>query len=65
VKRKFRSEGNRKRWWSLLRALEEVLELLETNWDPIQIQTNWKLEQCTKPVESPEYPTPPFLGQTQ
>ena len=66
VRRKYRSEGSRKRWWFLLKASEEVLELLESKWDPVQIQTSWKLEQCKKPVESPEPPsTSSFLDQAQ
>ena len=65
VKRKYKSDRNRKRWWFLLKASEEVLQSLESNWKPVQIQTNWKLEQCTKPTEIPENPASPFLDQTQ
>ena len=65
VKRKYKSDRNRKRWWFLLKGSEEVLESLESNWEPVQIQTNWKLEQCTKPVEVPDNPTSPFLDQAQ
>ena len=60
---RYRSEVNRKRWWFLLKASEEVLELLESNWDPVQIQTSWKLEQCTKPTEYPEHSS--LLDQAQ
>ena len=31
VKRKYKSDRNRKRWWFLLKASEEVLESLESN----------------------------------
>lgn len=65
VKRKYKSDRNHKRWWFLLKASEEVLESLESNWEHLQIQTNWKLEQCTKPIEVPDNPTSPFLDQTQ
>ena len=65
MKRKYKSDTSRKRWWSLLKASEEVLESLESNWEHVQIQTNWKLEQCTKPIEVPDNPTSPFLDQTQ
>ena len=64
VKSKYKSDTNRKRWWFLLKASEEVLESLESNWEHVQIQMNRKVEQCTKPIEVPDNPTS-FLDQTQ
>ena len=51
VKRRFK-EGDsthRDRWWFLLKADEAVLCELQNLWETVQLQTNWKLETCTKP----------------
>ena len=41
LKRKYKSDRNRKRWFFLLKGSEEVLESLESDWEAVQIQTNW------------------------
>ena len=48
VKRKDRVSAatNKSVWWYIVRADEEILCDLETKWEPIQLQLNWKLEHC-------------------
>ena len=38
---------------------EDSLQALETNWDPVHVQTNWKLKPCYKPLSACENPIPP------
>ena len=47
VRKKTRSDTNR--WWFLLKGTESLLCKLEGEWDKVSLQTNWKLEPCTKP----------------
>ena len=42
-------DSNKMKWWFILRGDENTLKMLESDWERIQIQTNWKLEQCTAP----------------
>ena len=48
IKRKFKTAHNdHKRvtkWWFVIRGKEEVLEKLHREWNPIAVQTAWKLE---------------------
>ena len=37
---------------------EEVLALLEGEWERVSLQTNWKLEPCTKPKPADDKPSP-------
>ena len=46
VRKKTRSDTNR--WWFLLKGTEPLLCKLEGEWDKVSLQTNWKLEPCTK-----------------
>ena len=50
VRKKTRSDTNR--WWFLLKGTEPLLCKLEGEWDKVSLQTNWKLEPCTKPSDS-------------
>ena len=50
VRKKTRSDTNR--WWFLLKGTEPLLCKLESEWDKVSLQTNWKLEPCTKPSDS-------------
>ena len=47
VKRKYKSvnrNNNRMRWWFVLRGDEDTLVKLESEWEQVRLQTNWKLE---------------------
>ena len=48
VRKKTRPDTNR--WWFLLKGTEPLLQQLEGEWDKVSLQTNWKLEPCTKPT---------------
>ena len=53
IRRKYKSSKNGKsanRWWFILRAPENILCTLESEWESVQNQTNWKLEECTQPL---------------
>ena len=50
VRKKTRPDTNR--WWFLLKGTEPLLRQLEGEWDKVSMQTNWKLEPCTKPSDS-------------
>ncbi len=47
VKRKYKTlRNNRLRWWHVVSGEEADLQQLESEWDKVQVQTNWKLEAC-------------------
>ena len=54
MKRKTKDDrpGKPPKWWFVIHDSEDALQALESNWDWIHVQTNWKLEPCYKPVES-------------
>ena len=56
VKRKYKKlHDNRVRWWHVISGAEKDLEELQKAWEPVQIQTRWKLEPClldAKPVDT-------------
>ena len=52
VKRKFREGTRNDRWWFLLYGEEELLKELDGQWEKVALQTNWKIESCTKPAVS-------------
>ena len=54
VTRKFREGrfGRRDTWWFLLKGEEAVLVELESMWDKVAFQTNWKIQTCTMPQTS-------------
>ena len=58
VKRKFREGTRSDRWWFLLYGEEELLKQLEGQWEKVALQTNWKIESCTKPAASNENESP-------
>ena len=51
IKRKSISDrsGQVNRWWFVVHAPEDVLTTLDAAWEPIHLQTGWKLELCFKP----------------
>ena len=58
VRRKTNDISGRSRWWFLVKGKEEVLALLEGEWERVSLQTNWKLESCTKPKTADDKPNP-------
>ena len=58
VRRKTNDISGRSRWWFLVKGKEEVLALLEGEWERVSLQTNWKLEPCTKPKPADDKPSP-------
>ena len=57
ARRKFKSingSSNRIRWWFVLRGDEDTLSILESEWEQVQLQTNWKLEPLLKFSDSDE-----------
>ena len=36
--------GKPPKWWFVIHYSEEALQSLESNWDLVYIQTDWKLE---------------------
>jgi len=62
VRRKFKSINgniNHIRWWFVLRGDEDVLSTLESEWEQVKMQTNWKLELLLKFSDSDKYVHPP------
>ena len=39
-------------WWFVVYGEESTLCELERKWEPLQTQTSWALEKCTKPSDS-------------
>ena len=57
IKRKYKSvnrNNNRMRWWFVLRGDEDTLVKLESEWEQVRLQTNWKLEPLQVFAEDPE-----------
>ena len=57
ARRNFKSingSSNRIRWWFVLRGDEDILSILESEWEQVQLQTNWKLEPLLKFSDSDE-----------
>jgi len=53
VTRKFAtSPSGKPKWWFLLHADEDVLLILEENWEKVSLQTGWRLESCTRPSDA-------------
>ena len=50
IRRKYKSSKNGNRLWFILCAPENILCTLESEWESVQNQTNWKLEECTQPL---------------
>ena len=42
------TKSNHTRWWFVLRGDEDILSTLESEWEQVQLQTNWKLEPLLK-----------------
>lgn len=62
VKRVFRKgiANGRDRWWFHLLGEEDLLKQLEGEWESVSLQTNWKLETCTKPAAANDTSTGHF-----
>ena len=57
ARRKFKSingKSNHTRWWFVLRGDEDILSILESKWEQVQLQTNWKLKPLLKFSNSDE-----------
>ena len=52
IKRKYKSNSVKNRWWFVLRGGEDLLTKLESEWENVQLQTKWKLEPLLKFSES-------------
>ena len=37
---------NKRKWWYVVHADEDLLTELNTKWDQVKVQTSWKLEPC-------------------
>ena len=49
VRRKYKtSSSGKSRWWFVVHGEAEVLADLERNWEPVTLQTSWKLQDCLK-----------------
>ena len=45
VKRKYQVQnGVTKKWWFVVRGNKAAIDLLESEWSKIEIQTGWKLQ---------------------
>ena len=60
IRKKVKTDANR--WWFLIKGDEQLLCELEGEWDRVSLQTNWKLESCTKPSDT--VPQPPTATAT-
>ena len=62
LRRKYKTnEGSvRTQWWFVVKGSETDLEELEKEWDRVQLQTGWKLENCYMTL-SPLLPSNPEL----
>ena len=53
VKRKSKtSRSGKLKWWFVLHGEECTLVSIESDWEKVSLQTGWRLEKCTKPVDS-------------
>ena len=54
--------NNRLSWWFVLHDSEESLKELENLWEPLRLQTDWKIESCLMPApDHPPSTSPPNL----
>ena len=64
VKRKFKSIQNTNktvRWWFVIRGSEDMLQDIDSEWDHVSAQTNWKLEPLLKfPDPVDVHDNPPY-----
>ena len=53
IKRKTRTNEltGKLNWWYVIHSEESTLCELENKWEPLQTQTSWVLERCTKPAD--------------
>ena len=52
VRRKFKTNGEKTRWWFIVHAPEQTLSMLEEQWGSVKVQTSWSLEPCFAPTVS-------------
>ena len=55
VKRKNKDNPliNRTKWWFVIHAKEKLLSDLDAKWEPVKLQTLWKLEPCFRHESAP------------
>ena len=49
----------RMHWWFVLKAEEEILAVLEKEWNRVALQLSWRLEPCFKPLNTDNPSDPP------
>lgn len=60
VKRKYKTHNQgRMHWWFVLKAEEEILAVLEKEWNRVALQLSWRLEPCFKPLNTDNPSDPP------
>ena len=62
VRRKSKELSNKKSvWWFIVHGQESVLRVLDSEWEKVQAQTGWTLEQCYMPIvhTDKDQPQPP------
>lgn len=52
MRRKFRTNGNKIRWWFIVHGPEQILAMLDEQWPVVHMQTAWRLEPCFAPNEA-------------
>ena len=52
VRRKFKTNREKTRWWFIVRAPEQTLSMLKEQWGTVKVQTSWSLEPCFAPTVS-------------
>ena len=52
VRRKLKTNGEKIRWWYIVHGPEQVLSILEQQWEAVKLQTSWNLEPCFAPLVS-------------
>ena len=52
--RKFKARGEDKRvvkWWHIISSDEDVLSILDKNWEHVEVQNSWHIEPCIIPLK--------------
>ena len=47
------SNSGKSTYWFIIRGDEDILQKLDQEWDQVQMQIGWKLENCYRPVTVP------------
>lgn len=56
------SNSGKSTYWFIIRSNEDILLKLDEEWDQVQMQIGWKLENCYRPVTVPSQ-QPQALGE--